>query len=287
MAFAVLDARHAIHTRDRAELTDVLVPAVTDDPETIEEYRHAFRRFMAPDDDQDPLENWATGADIEPHDAGICIIDLPARLIVYQSTWCKFMDRAQVTYDDVDPENPRASRWIPYSIPDDWMTTDQWKQWNPLSDQRRKQRQARPTFDARPVLWESVLEFIVDQCWMARGGSTDENGGWTPPASWRWTQLPERGKHQDIYLLDAWAELHARWLMTPREDLGGQTPRVALMAKNDHLMRQLEDRQTQWSNFGECPPALWRESQAYKLGGIGLHEGAIYYELVRALLETC
>jgi hypothetical protein len=80
------------------------------------------------------------------------------------------------------------------------------------------------------------------------------------------------------------AEIHARWLMTPRDDLGGRAPRDVLLEKRHHLEWDLEDRCLQWSFTGACPPALSETSAAFRHGGFGTHENLLYYDLVRHLV---
>ena len=83
MMFTVLDAEQALHGRHKARFADTLIPALSDDPETIEELRYAMRRFV-PDDADDPWVGWSHGDADEPADGGICLVDLPGRLIVFQ-----------------------------------------------------------------------------------------------------------------------------------------------------------------------------------------------------------
>jgi hypothetical protein len=80
--------------------------------------------------------------------------------------------------------------------------------------------------------------------------------------------------------------IHARWLMTPREDLGGQSPRDVLLAKQDLIDFDLHTRSLQWSFLNEGPPCLSPDSFAYRYAGFGTHEWVIYYDLVRELLWT-
>jgi hypothetical protein len=186
MTFAVLDAERAIHAHRHASFVDVLVGAPGDDPETIEELDHAMRRFLPPDDDNDRLSDWAGGEDDQPFDAGICLIDLPGQLIVYQSTQSEFQRSGEVTYDMVD-EAERARR-IRYNISRDWHITEQLDGWRAESNERRRTQLANPPLDTRAVLYERVAEIIVDECLAARGGHADADGRWTPPDGGQWRE---------------------------------------------------------------------------------------------------
>ena len=86
---------------------------------------------------------------------------------------------------------------------------------------------------------------------------------------------------------DAIAEIHARWLMTPRDDLQGCTPRDVLLAKRRHIDWDLQDRGHQWSFVRQCPPGISRDSAAYRICGFGSHENYMYYDLARHLLGEC
>ncbi len=288
MMFCVLDADRSLCAPCPAQFTDQFIPALCDDPETIEELQHAMRRFQPPDDPSTPLRGWSPGESERSLDGGICIVDLAARLIVYQSTFCPFLRHGQVTWDDYPPDEPSAARWIPYRIADDWKVTEQLKGWRADAQQRRRRRQADPPFDSREVLYNQVIPFIVEQCFAARGGLEDGHGVWTPPGSWQWRELPRRtADGKTISTDDAVAEIHARWLMTPRSELRGQSPRDVLHAQRSRIAMQIEDREFQWSSFGQCPSPLWRESIAYCFGGYGIHENVIYYELLRGLISRC
>jgi hypothetical protein len=86
---------------------------------------------------------------------------------------------------------------------------------------------------------------------------------------------------------DLFTEIHARWLTTAREDLGGRSPRELLLDKMEFIDFDLHSRQLQWSFTDECPPSLLPTSHAYRFGGFGTHEMVIYYDLIRLLLSAC
>jgi hypothetical protein len=73
--------------------------------------------------------------------------------------------------------------------------------------------------------------------------------------------------------------------MTPREDLGGFSPRNVMLSKQDFIDFDLHTRALQWSFQGEGPPCLAQDSHAYRFAGFGTHEWVIYYDLVRDLLS--
>jgi hypothetical protein len=79
-------------------------------------------------------------------------------------------------------------------------------------------------------------------------------------------------------------DIHAAWLLTPRDDLGGRCPREIAHERRDHIGWDLQDRSEFWSQIGHCPPVLDEQSYAFRYGGFGTHELVTYYELVRELL---
>ncbi len=82
-------------------------------------------------------------------------------------------------------------------------------------------------------------------------------------------------------------DIHAAWLLTPRDDLGGQSPRDVMFRHRDHISADLDDRCMHWSRVGECPPGLDASSHAFRFAGFGTHEMVEYYELVRELVWSC
>jgi hypothetical protein len=148
---------------------------------------------------------------------------------------------------------------LPYRIPDDWLFLDCIAEYTQVCSPRRAERTAVGPFDARPVLYGAVSEFIVSQCLEAR----------------------------DLRSSDPVAAIHARWLLTPREDLRKLSPRDVLLAKREFIDFDLQSRELQWSLLREPAPCLHRDSAAYRFAGFGTHEVVVYYDLVRLLLAEC
>ncbi len=305
MTFTILDANRAIHSRQHGGLLEPLVAALSAEPETIEELAAAMARFAGPGEFR-LTEGWHRGMCCEPYDAGIAIVDMASRLVAVQSTYCDPGPTGQVLYRDADRDIETS---LPYHVSDDWRFVGNIETWESLTESRRHERQSAPQVDARNVLYGQVAEFVAAQCLAARRPVSPEakgtaspsglasvsanddsppGGEWTPPTGWSLEMLPERfGAGRTISSDDAVAEIHARWLMTPRDDLGGRTPRDVLVEKRDHLAWDLQDRGVQWSLLGACPPALSQTSAAFRCGGFGTHENVLYYELVRNLVWSC
>ncbi len=285
VTMTIVDAQRAVSGRPHGSFLDEVVAALSADPETIEELEAAMARFVEPDG-RSPFARWNDGIDDEPYDAGVCIIDLGARLVVAESTYSAPIRTGEVRYRRGDGRN-HDDPWVPFHLADDWHFCFDAVDWRAEADARRERRLAGGPLDFRKVLYGEVCRFIVDQCFAARSdGSTA--GPWTPPPGWAFTALPERAADDGIAAaVHAVAEIHARWLMTPRDDLRGQTPRHVLLAGRDHITWDLQDRGQQWSMFRACPPGLSRESAAFRFGPCGTHENVLYYDMVRDLIWNC
>jgi hypothetical protein len=262
----VLDAERALHEAMPVGMADVLLAALTAEPETLEELESAIARFDRPTASRGFLKGLKQGVNDTPWDAGLVLIDLPARLVVgvaepalYEPALSGFTlycpdpppDWSAVTEDELI--------WIPYRLSDDWLLIESCEGWREVAEQRRRDRAANPPFDARPVLFGKVIEFIIRQCRVARGA------GMEAPIS----------------------AIHEEWLMTPREDLGGRTPRQALLSKREFISQELDSRTRQWSLTGQCPQGLNPNSVAYRAAGFGTNGNVVYFELLRFLLREC
>jgi hypothetical protein len=251
----VRDAEHALHAHAHASRADYLVAALSADPETIPELQSALARYC-PDEAPGFFGRWRAGVDVEPWDAGVCVIDLAARLLVIRSTYSSPGLRGEVSVvGHAGREEP-----IQYHLVDDWLVIHEVEGWEVLTRQRRTARAA--PLDTRPVLYDRVCEFIASAC--ATEPPTDE------------ASIPDRVR-----------AIHARWLTTPHDGLGGRAPRDVLLERREHINWDLQDRCEQWTVQRAAPPVLPRDSAAYRFAGFGTHEIVIYYYLVRELLGDC
>ncbi|MDY0168529.1 MAG: hypothetical protein RBS80_18415 [Thermoguttaceae bacterium] len=285
VTMTIIDPHRAIHGRPHGSYIDEVVAALSADPETIEELEAAMARF-AEIGEYGPFAGWQPGIDDEPYDSGVCIVDLGARLVVAESTYVTPIPAGEVQYRCGDARHD-DDPWVPFHLADDWKLRFDAVDWAAEADARREKRLAAGPLDFRKVLYGEVCRFIVEQCFAAKGDGVAA-GDWTPPPDWTFTDLPERVNDDGVPVAEhAVAEIHARWLMTPRDDLRGQSPRDVLLAGKSHIDWDLQDRGLQWSRFRACPPALSRESAAFRFGPCGMHENVLYYEMVRDLVWNC
>jgi hypothetical protein len=151
-------------------------------------------------------------------------------------------------------------------------------------ERRASERLARPPLDVRRVLYGTpLLDFIVDECGKIEVSVAPDDGNGTVSAA---DLTADASDAIEKVLSREISRIHADWLMTPREDLRGQSPRDVMLAKQDFIDSDLDTRSLQWSLLDEGPPCLSADSFAYRFAGFGTHEWVIYYDLVRHLLWT-
>jgi hypothetical protein len=283
LTVTIRDADRSVCGRVHGSDVDKLVAALSADPETIAELQAAVMRFI-PADQSSPIAHFRLGENDEPYDAGVCIIDLVARYVAYESSYSSLGREGTIHYIDHGRE---IEAGLPFHLSKDWLFASSIDSWKARADERRRRRLEVPRIDARAVLYDCLAPFVARQCLAARG-TISPDGDWMPPEGWTLEALPERAKPDARpSSCDAAAEIHARWLMTPREDLQGRTPREILLAEQGHIEWDLQDRGHQWSMLRQCPPGIAVDSAAYRFGGFGTHENLMYYNLVRHLIREC
>lgn len=294
-----------------ASCAERAVAALSADPVTMDELEIATKRFARPLPNRRFYANLTRGLCATPYDAGLVVIDLVARLIVVDSTYASPGPAGIVGYHDGRCCTETGLR---YHLADDWLFLDDGDDWTHLAEGRRHERLERPILDARRIFYgRSLLEFVGREVFAAfarrdeiaaavrsqsaEGGEirlTDEAHGSAvqedanpviddevTPAAW-----PGQERYCSPFY-DTLKDIHAAWLLTPRDDLGGRRPREVALDRRGHLTWDLEDRCGQWSQLGQCPPGLTESSHAFQYGGFGTHELVMYYSLVRELLWSC
>ncbi|HET6882216.1 MAG TPA: hypothetical protein VFI31_18775 [Pirellulales bacterium] len=261
---------------------DRVIAALSAEPETIEELDRALERFCQRSDGRGFLPWFAAHINDEPHDAGLMIVDLAARLIACESSYSSPGAYGSVQYHD---GRCATQLDVDYHLPDDWTILRDVSGWRTRAEELRRRRLSQPPLDPRAVLYgRPLLEFIAAACFEqfreAPSGAVDAADA--GPADEPFDE--DRYRDPDY---DAIRAIHASWLMTARDDLRGESPREVLFAKQHFLSLDMQDRQNQWSFQGRCPPTLDVDSHAYRFAGIGTHEWVNYYYLLRHLLWSC
>lgn len=270
----IIDRERAVSGTCHGSVADAVVAALSAEPETVGELEAALGRFIRPVDAGSPLASFRVGENAEVWDAGIVIVDLVARVVAAESTYSVPQKEGEVVYHD----GARATEvGVLYRVPADWLFVGSVNEYEAARERRRKEREANPPPDARAVLYgRALIEFIVNECLAAR--NVVAGSGEAKAAG-------EEGAIEEVEA--AVAAVHARWLMVPREDLRGASPREVLLAKREFIDFDLHARELQWTFVGEGPPCLSRDSFAYRFGGCGTHECVVYYDLLRHLLWSC
>lgn len=309
----LIDGRQILCGTIHGSIGDACVAALSAEPETISELEAALRRYVGPElsrnnpksNDPKATENMVKGPagffasfhsvseiDEEPWDAGVLIIDLAARLVAAESSYSQPQRRGEVLYHDGVRSTESA---VLYSVSDDWKFLNSIAEYESCRLVRNRERANKTPLDARTVLYgRALLEFIVDSvrqssiCREARfetpnsiDRSSDKRG--EVLVANNALTVPVNETVEEI-LAGELSAIHARWLMTCREDLTGHSPRDVLLAKQDFIDFDLHTRQLQWTDQGEGPPCLAPDSFAYRFAGFGTHEWVLYYDLVRHLL---
>ncbi|HTN03228.1 MAG TPA: hypothetical protein VL132_15170 [Planctomycetaceae bacterium] len=255
------DSTRSFHARLPDNAVGRIVASLGADPETVEELEHALGRFERRTADRPLLSNLSPGFDAQAADGGIVYLDLPARLIVFQSPDFEFLTQGGELWYDGQQETDVS---LPFCLHPDWVLSNDLQQFDALSWQRREARGGRAARDDRAVLYGRLPEFIATELQQRRRELAALN------AAQREAFVRQR---------------HIDWLMTARNDLGGRSPRDVLIDdRHEHIEIDIQNQQHHWSFLRQPPPAVLRDSHAYRFGGFGTHEIVLYYDLVRELL---
>jgi hypothetical protein len=297
----LVDAEQTLVGTVHGSIVDACVAALSAEPETIAELEAALARYAKPVDQFGAFRSFRSGAEIdtEPWDAGVVIIDLEVRVVAAASSYSQPQPEGEVLYHNGTHSTDIS---VLYRVPKEWKFLNSLIEYESCRLRRRKERAACPPLDARNVLYgRALLEFIVTnvrQTSVCRNGADDDTpklvghsdnspAGEAVDES-RINDSDERPASEDEAIQEALASgisaIHARWLMTTRDDLRGRSPREVLLAKREFIDFDLHTRALQWTFQGEGPPCLPQQSFAYRFAGFGTHECVLYYDLVRHLL---
>ncbi|HEY6805294.1 MAG TPA: hypothetical protein VI306_17085 [Pyrinomonadaceae bacterium] len=259
--FNLVDSQSILVGTVHGSIGDLCVAALAAEPETIAELEMALMRFAPePPNFKSPYSfSDYPAIDDQPYDAGILIIDLAARVVVCNSTYSSPGPQGSVEIHDRQQETE-----IPvfYRLPDDWLFLSEVECYAWARAEQLARRS--PPLDARAILYgRPLLEFLATNLRYGTACCGDDS---------------EAVSHAGA--------IHAQWLLTPRADLHGLSPREVMLAKLEFIDQDLQFRAFQWSMQLEGPPCLPKDSHAYRYAGFGIHEWVIYYYLVRHLLEN-
>lgn len=266
----LVDAKGVISGTIHGSVAERCLAALSAEPETISELEAALARYMKPREGEPPF-SWfrhSSELDEEPYDSGIVIIDLASRVVAAESSYFQPEMQGAVDYHDGTAATDTS---IHYCLPGDWLFVNSLEAYRWSAPRHRERRRSSPPIDARAVLYgPPLLEYIANSEIERREKTL------TPD------KKDEEAAEQ---LVREIVRTHANWLMMPREDLRGRSPRTVLLEKRHQIDCDMDSRALQWSFLGEGPPCLARDSFAYRYAGFGTHEWVVYYDLVRHLLQ--
>jgi hypothetical protein len=252
----ILDSGRCITGTVHGSIGDSIVAGLSDEPETIEELEWATARYIKPMNDVRLFAEFSNGVDVKPWDAGILFIDLAARVVASESSYSAPSAEGQVQYHN---GAKAIDVWLPYSAPHDWLFFNTIAEYQSIRDERRVKNAAFKPIDFRPVLFGSIAKHIAGKCLASRASNAE----------------------------NPIAEIHAQWLMTPRDDLDGRSPREVMFVKRDFIDYDLQLREQHWGILREPAPCLKHDSNAYRVASFGTHSVVVYYDMVRHLLTEC
>ena len=291
----LVDAEQVLHGNIHGSVADYCVAALSAEPETIAELEGALARYIKPRDaigyftcfsstlcptkmsvaESGRIADLRAALDFEPWDAGIVVVDLAARIVVSESTYSQPGPEGEVFYND-----GQALTDIPilYRIPDDWLFVSSVNAYQWSRERRIRERAAKPACDFRAILFgRPLLEFMANAYL-----SPVE----APIATTSFAELTTDDERAQEAIAHQISTIHARWLLTARDDLGGHSPRDVLLERLEFIDFDLHTRSLQWSLQNEGPPCLAKDSFAYRYAGFATHEWVLYYDLIRHLLHT-
>lgn len=252
---SVIGVERTVHLKIHDGLADVGIAAVSAEPATVDQWQAALGRFLDASVVDYVMERAKPGLAPAQAEGGHVVIDMTARLVVLDTPLPEMPRLGNVqTCDD----NTLLDTWLPYRIPDDWEIMHSVQDWENRARERREQLKGAWQVDHRRVLYGELPSWLAQQ--------------------WR------RKANQ---LEDPTRQLQESWLLTPRDDLQGKTPRQILMAKRKFIDGDIEDQGQNWTLTGRCPPGLSPESHAFRFGGFGSHEIILYHEMTTQLLLEC
>ncbi len=252
----IIDDFQTISGEMHGSFGDVLAISLCAEPETVEELETSVERFIKRESDWSVFRSFRTYENFEPWDAGLLVIDLSARTILADSTYSYYSREGTVRIKTDTGEDFN----LPYRLSDDWKCVGSMPEYDFWKSKRYEEKSAHPPFAAREILFGKPLFEYIAAAYLENKNSADE---------------------------DLFTNVHAEWLMTERGELSGKTPREILLEKREFISFDLHSRSLQWSFTKVQPPALPKESNAYKFAGYGTHEIVIHYELFRHLLNEC
>ncbi|MDA0660108.1 MAG: hypothetical protein O2931_15460 [Planctomycetota bacterium] len=250
----------------------VSLASLSTDPISLEEFAAATRRYLP----HEPLlangvrtPEWLFSA--LHAGRGWCVIDLVGRTVVANPEF--ELPRRAAAFQNDDGNDPADFHIVWFDLASDWG-------WETVTDPTALEVTLSTRYELATRLprndWREVL--MGKPCWdfLANAMLARPNG----------QALSRTETHAGlVYEMELTRSMHREWLMTPREDLQARTPRDVLLFDRERLLKDLEHRAEQWTQQRSAPPALSRDSYAYRRGYAGTTEAFLYFHLVRNVVN--
>ncbi len=151
----VIDSSRALHDKMPTRVADVMLAALTAEPETLEEMEASVARYDKPIFKHGLLQHLAEGVNENAWDVGVVLIDLPARLIVVETEPALYQPATfgfALYCPDPPPDWSKIPEdeilWVRYRLSKDWLLVNSLENWRELAASRHRERTANPPFDA-------------------------------------------------------------------------------------------------------------------------------------------
>jgi len=240
----------------------VAIAVLCDEPETSQEWAEAMRRYQPEHVLSETSMNFNDLAAARSPETPWCLIDLTSRTVVAGGGF--ELPEPDGAYEVSDGEIFEGFPIVWLNTPDNWTFQEVDENWQERIHQRAQVVAGQQRIKPRDILFgRPMLDHLVEEVRQAAEQQTAIDSD-------RQYELSRK--------------IHARWLMTARDDLMDQTPRQWLLGQRDHIGRDIQRRSEQWTRQGHAPPSLPVESAAYQYGGFGTIEVVLYFDLMRSLL---
>jgi len=292
-------------------LAECFIAALSADPVSLADLNAALDRFTLESPPHGYFPHFLHAIDAEPWDAGLVVIDMAARLVVIDSSYCSLGHKGVIIRHNIDSIEGGSVR-LDYRLADDWLFLYDATNWEATARMRRQARADQPVTDLREIFYgEPMLRSIIHGCrrqfcqrneiakrvhleWVESRRHWNQRYADGPQPEPETLTLHELARSKDpaedlehrIYY-DTIRDIHADWLMTPCTELNDQLPRTVLLQDLDRLSGDMDDREHQWSTLGRCPPGISPESHAFQFGGFNTSEIVMYYDYVRQIAWAC
>lgn len=292
-----------------------MLACLSSDPRSLEELALAWSRYRP----NQPLMELQWSESHAPPEAGEWLaIDLTTQRYAWRAFEEDVSEPGCYQPDGVNVDGRNRRAWI--NVPPWWqqVAVEQWSFASSQPARGNVQQEAaehqpthsdapsvpsealRSPLDFRSVLYgQSLVEYIAAQ---ALGAKAKAGSGSSTPLSEKWkreaalSEAEQRARSRDGLTVQERAQvrrwekaakrIHARWLMTPRAELGGKRPRWFLHAHRQWKDRELDYRRSQWSRERRPPPPAPRTSHLFRFGPMGIEEVTTYFDLCRRLIGT-